>query len=626
MNRSHFQRGSGWVWLALIFAATVFAQVELDPEKDITIEVRIEPPAVAPGAEGKLNLNIQLPPYTHITNRELGFFSLIPEASSQLTWGEPVYPPGSLFEGDTVYQGKVAVSLPFIITSAANPGDRLPVKAVLGYQVCTETDPVYCTPPVERNIEAVIDIGNQPQKSTSIAASSKNTSPPDNFKLTLEQRATRALESGSLLALLWIFLGGVALSFTPCVYPVIPITIAFIGARSGRNRGKGLALSLVFVLGLALVYSSLGLIAAATGGVFGLSTQNHYVIGFVTIVFLVMGAGMLGAFELALPSSLQTRLADQKRGGYLGALLVGATTGLVAAPCVGPVLVALLSWVSASRSLGLGFLYLFVFACGLGLLFVIIGTFAGALTALPKAGQWMESVKKVFGIILIAAAFYFGKALVSDNLFTILLGAGLLMLAGMLGAYCKLESDAPLGSRIGRGAAVLALLAGAFYVLLGLAQFQGWSFADFGKTDNAQVNRSSSSETYAVVRKASKSGVKWIWDDIPTALNRAVSERKPVIVDFGAEWCAACKELEHKTFSQEKVFSLINDGFIAVKFDGTDITDNVRKVWSQYRVKGLPTVLFLTPQGEEIDRFEAFRTAEQVAPLLKRIRDGALEF
>ncbi|MDP8240150.1 MAG: cytochrome c biogenesis protein CcdA [Candidatus Hatepunaea meridiana] len=599
MRKYLFQRGLVIIGLALLYVSTLPAQIDFDPEADVALRTIVEPETLSIGIEGKLTIEIGLPEAVHITSQDMGFFFVQPDTINGVLWGNPVFPPGVEYEGDTVYRGLIEINLPVTISGDFKPNEQIELKGTVGYQICSEAEPIFCTPPVERNYSAMLIVGDS----------------SDESRLTIEERVKRALERGSFLALIWIFVGGVLLSFTPCVYPVIPITIAFIGAHSGGSRLKGLSLSLVFVLGLALVYSILGVIAAASGGVFGLSTQNPWVIGFVTVVFLVMGAGMMGAFELSLPAGFQSKLASGKRTGYIGALLVGGTTGLVAAPCVGPVLVALLSWVSSSGNLFLGFLYLFVFACGLGLLFIVIGTFAGAVTALPKAGGWMEKVKYVFGIILIAAAFYFGKSLITDNVFTLLVGLGLLMLAGFFGAFSRLDSGADLGAKVGRGIAFFVLIIGGFYVLLGIARMEGIKLS--GGAGSSVAGTLNPPKTASIKGEYK---VNWMWDDEVKAFNMSNETGKVVMIDFWADWCAACKELDHQTFSAPEVYNIINNSFIPLKIDGSKITDDIKAIWARYNVKGLPTVLFISSDGEELARFEAFRTVEQVMPLLERLK------
>lgn len=599
--------------LVLLYVSLVRAQLPFDPVEDVGLTVGVEPSEITPGEFGRLQIALEMPKNTHITNRDLGFFFIKPEKTEGVKWGEAVFPKGNVWRGDTVYQGQVVVSVPFTLAGNLESGSSLKLLGTIGYQGCTEVDPIICIPPVERdfNISLRVDEGTV-NRGGLTADESKGLTADDNAKLTVEERVKRALETGSLTVLIWIFIGGVLLSFTPCVYPIIPITIAFVGAKAGGNKLKGFSLSLVFVLGLALMYSLLGVIAAATGSVFGLGAQNPWVIGFVTLVFIAMGAGMLGAFEMTLPSSIQNKLASGKRTGYLGALFVGATTGLVAAPCLGPVLVALLSWVSSTGSLFYGFLYLFVFACGIGLLFVVIGTFAGVVSTLPKSGGWMIGIKHGFGIILIAAAFYFGKPLVSDDLFILLVGLGLVILAAFFGVFNRLDPAVSTGKRIGRGISFFVLVIGAFYTLLGLVRLEGINSALFQQASQEVLSSQNRLKSLEV-----EHGINWIHGNEDEAFRRARTTGKPVIIDFWADWCTACWELDHKTFSDPVIYRRINRDFVPLRINGSKVNEEIEAVWARFNIKGLPTVLCVSPENEELGRFEAFRTTEQILPLLK---------
>ncbi|MCF7811660.1 thioredoxin family protein [bacterium] len=582
----------------LVFTSIIQSQTSFDPVTDVPMSVTVK--------SNSLAISLKMPTNTHITSSDYGFFFVKPDQVEGVEYGQAFFPEGVEWNDETIYRGNIEISVPFNVSGDFNTGQEIKLSGIVGYQGCTEVDPIMCTQPVERLFSTllVIESGNN-------AVSPIELDVNEIENLSIEQRVKRALETGSMMALIWIFIGGVLLSLTPCVYPVIPITIAFVGAKAGGSKLKGLSLSIVFVLGLAMVYSLLGVIAAATGGVFGLSGQNPWVIGFVTVVFLVMGAGMLGAFDITVPSSIQTKLASGKRSGYLGALFVGATTGLVAAPCVGPVLVALLSWVSATGNVFLGFLYLFVFAIGLGLLFVVIGTFAGALTALPKAGGWMQKVKYGFGIVLIVAAFYFGKPLVSDDVFTLLIGLGLILLAAFFGVFNRLEAESTTAQKIGRGFVFFMVIIGVFYLLLGLARIEG--ICSDSLLPSAQKG------SVSVVDNHSSPNINWIYDDEDDAFSRARDEGKLVMIDFWAEWCAACKEMDHKTFADPAVYTKINQNFIALKIDGTKVTEEVKAIWAKYKVKGLPAIIFFSHESEELYRFEAFHTSKQVIPVLDRL-------
>jgi thiol:disulfide interchange protein DsbD len=224
------------------------------------------------------------------------------------------------------------------------------------------------------------------------------------------------LSASPLLAYIAVFLGGVLTSFTPCVYPMIPITIAYIGGRSGESRLKGLFLSIFYVIGMAATYSALGAFAALTGKLFGSASTNPILYLIVANIFIFLGLSMLDVFTLPIPSFLTSRQPGKKSGGYLGAFLVGLLAGTVAAPCTAPVLGVVLTYVAAEQNVLYGITLLFIFSIGLGTLLIIVGTFAGLMSSLPKTGTWSVVIKKLFGWLMIGVGEYFlitaGKLLV----------------------------------------------------------------------------------------------------------------------------------------------------------------------------------------------------------------------
>ncbi|KKL22408.1 hypothetical protein LCGC14_2435740 [marine sediment metagenome] len=215
------------------------------------------------------------------------------------------------------------------------------------------------------------------------------------------------LSASPFLAYIAVFLSGVLTSFTPCVYPMIPITIAYIGGRSGESRLKGLFLSIFYVIGMAATYSALGAFAAMTGKLFGAASTNPILYLVVANVFIFLGLSMLDVFTLPIPSFLTSRQPGKKSGGYFGAFLVGLLAGTVAAPCTAPVLGVVLTFVAAKQNVIYGMTLLFVFSIGLGTLLIIVGTFAGLMSSMPKTGKWSVAIKKIFGYLMIAAGEYF---------------------------------------------------------------------------------------------------------------------------------------------------------------------------------------------------------------------------
>lgn len=224
----------------------------------------------------------------------------------------------------------------------------------------------------------------------------------------LKQSLEDYLQTGSPVALLVVFAAGVLTSFTPCVYPMIPVTVTFIGGSAGGERKRAVGLSLVYVLGMALIYASLGMFAALTGATFGKFTRTPWVFGGVGILMLIFGAMMLGWINIPVPGFFgKVQAEGAKRGGYLGALLMGVAAGFVAAPCTAPVLFSLLAFVAQGGQVLWGGLLLFVFAIGLGSLLMVLGIFSGLLASLPQAGAWMERIKYIFGFGMFIIAVYF---------------------------------------------------------------------------------------------------------------------------------------------------------------------------------------------------------------------------
>ncbi|MEI6609178.1 MAG: cytochrome c biogenesis protein CcdA [Deltaproteobacteria bacterium] len=217
------------------------------------------------------------------------------------------------------------------------------------------------------------------------------------------------LNGSILLAFAAAYLGGIVISFTPCTYPLIPVTIGFIGARSSSSKLRGFFLSLFYVGGLALTYSILGGVAALSGKLFGQMQTTPWVYFIMANLCLIMGLSMLDvfSFSLPIPQKLMNLSGNTDKKGFFSSFLIGAVSGFVIGPCTAPVLAVLLGYVAMQTNLLLGMSLLFVFACGMGTLLIILGTFAGMIAALPKSGNWMTKIKLVFGLILIGAAEYF---------------------------------------------------------------------------------------------------------------------------------------------------------------------------------------------------------------------------
>jgi thiol:disulfide interchange protein DsbD len=400
---------------------------------------------------------------------------------------------------------------------------------------------------------------------------------------------TQNLARGPVYAALTAFVGGLLVCLTPCVYPMIAITVSVFGARQSRSRLQAMGLSTAFVLGICAMFTPLGVVAGYTGSLFGSALSNPWVLAFIAIVFLAMAASMFGAFEFVLPSSMNNRMAALGGIGYGGAFLIGLVSGLIAAPCTGPVLTGILIWIGKTKSAGLGAAALFAFSLGLGLPFWLVGTFA---VGLPKGGRWMVAVKSVFGIVLATAALYFLKgalpalAHLGRPDLTFGITAIALVCAGVALGAVHLTFDQGVVARIRKGLGIAASVAGLFLVV-------GWLEAPRAKLS---------------------------WESSETvARTRAESERRPMLVDFTAEWCGACNELSRITFADPKVMTEASR-FVAVKVDATHEDDpSIDVLKDRYRVVGLPTVILVGSDGRERTRFTEFVPPDEFLGAIRKI-------
>jgi thiol:disulfide interchange protein DsbD len=379
------------------------------------------------------------------------------------------------------------------------------------------------------------------------------------------------LVRGSSLAIVAAFAGGLLTSLTPCVYPLIPITVSVFGARRAGSRGQAMLLSGLYVVGIAFTYSALGVGAALTGKAFGSVMSNPWVIGGVAIVLVAMAASMFGAFDLALPAGLQARLSRVGGAGFAGAFAMGLVAGVIAAPCTGPVLAAALAVIAQKGSVAYGLAVMFPYALGMGLPFFLIGAFS---LAFPKSGAWMETVKSLFGVALLAAALVFARD-----------------------AFPAMK---PLFSAA-RGAAIAAAAFAALGVLLGALHrsFHG-DGADRllkGLGVAALVGAIAYAAGASDARARKVSALAWMQDE-PAALGAARAQRRPMLIDFWAEWCVACKELDKHVWSDPRVQEKAAR-FVALKLDGTADDAPFQALVAKYGVQGMPTVVFVDDRGRE---------------------------
>ncbi|MFV2071536.1 MAG: protein-disulfide reductase DsbD family protein [Thermoanaerobaculales bacterium] len=570
------------VTVALWCAVGILSAQGLEPDPVFQVKlVADRSPAVA-GEELRLAIVLSIDRGWHVNSDEPGDeFSLPTTVDFELpdSWATPevAFPDGERIEfefADTpieVWEDRAVMLARLIVPDSASGVVRL--RARVTAQACNNTQ---CLPPVP--VRAGVDIEIAPKGGTS------TTLNQELFKATADDAseaettdAPSDLDSKSLpLLLIGVFLAGLALNLTPCVFPLIPITIGFFTQQTKDREGSTFPLAFAYVLGIAATYSVLGVLAALSGAIFGSALQSPWVVGLIVAVLLSLATSMFGLWELKVPGWAQR--ASGGRSGVFGALIMGLVMGFVAAPCIGPFVVGLLTYVGQRGDPLHGFILFFTLAMGLGLPYLILGTFTGAINKLPASGMWMIGVRQVFGVILIAMAAYFAAPLMPGDLGGWLMSSVLVLGALYLLIVDRTGHEQPMIDRAMRLSCVVMVVVG---VVISPVVHGGLAGSVGSGTGHLE------------------------WEAYRTdEVRAAIATGGPVIVDFYADWCVPCRELDEKTFNDSVVRAEL-EGYSRFKVDLTRANEANQALTAEYGVLGVPTVIVIKG-GEEAFRITGF--------------------
>ena len=523
-------------------------------------------------------------------------------STKNATLGEPVFPPAEQIEDEffgisDVFYNTVSFSYP--ITETVQDG-----VVKLRYQGCASAG--LCYPPTTKviylnEIQGANVTGELSGGETQASQASDQTVSEQYDLANLLQS-----DENLPLTLLLFFALGIGLAFTPCVFPMYPIVSGIvIGQGKDIKMSRAFTLAFVYVQGMAIMYSLLGLVVASAGVQFQASLQSPYILGTFIVVFVALAAAMFGAYEIQLPSKWQEKVSGmsnaQQRGSLVGVFVMGILSGLIASPCTTAPLTGVLIFIAQSGDMTLGFLALYALSLGMGIPLIIFAMTGGKL--LPKAGNWMNIIKTTFGFMLLAVAIVFVERLWNSD-YSMLLWSAL-----GLGAFSYYQVvNQPSAATFAKGVRTLMIFLGLFVsAMLGYNALFGQSSGHYEATGTSAgvTSQTTSHPTFMVVKNL---------EDFEQKLAAANAEGKSVMVDLYANWCVACKEFEKYTFVDPAVIDALSNT-VWMQIDLTDNTPTNLAFQDAFDVLGLPTILLFDEAGNELTkaRVTGFMKAEPFA-------------
>ncbi len=582
------------LFITVLINPNLFAQFELTKD-ELNIKAYKSLDRISPDGEFKIALKINIEKPWHINSNKPYEDYLIPseiiiDDTTNFAIQKIIYPPAHdlklSFSNSplSVWQGEIYIGALIKSSKNISVGNHKLI-VTLNYQACNDNT---CLPPSSIEDTLIIEAADNQSVmnpiNEDIFSQIDLSYTPLNQNISEDESSISSMleSSGLILSLLFVFLGGLALNLTPCVYPLIPITIGYFGGQSEGSTQKLFLMGLLFVVGMALTYSVIGVITALSGAVFGALLQNQFVIIFIAVIFIVLSLSMFGVYEFKMPDSWVAKAGGAK-SGYYGAFFMGLTMGIVAAPCIGPFVLGLVTYVASKADPFYGFLMFFVLALGLGLPYLVLAIFSGKIKKLPRSGEWMDAVKHVFGFILIGMALYFILPLLPKEISGYVLPIFMIITAIYLLFFEKLAKNIKVFKIFKYVFSFLLIAAAAYSLYPTRTNSISWQ-----KFDNK-------------------------------ILTSEIGNKRGVIIDFYADWCIPCKELDAATFSNQKVIDEAKN-FHTLKADMTkSLSPDVEALKEKYKIIGVPTVLILDSKGNEAKRITGFVNADEFYKIIKKV-------
>ena len=529
----------------------------------------------------------------------------IVEKNSGIVIDRLVLPEGVDHDGEKVYLTSPSIDIALAKTRELD--EIVPITLVLSYQGCSEQG--LCYEPMETTFNFDIETSALVLKEATPAAPKKS---PITVSET-DQITQTFIEGNVPLILLTFFTFGLLLSLTPCIFPMIPILSSIIVAQGkNMNARRGFTLSLVYVLSMSLAYTIAGVLAGLFGGNIQIAMQNPWVISTFALLFVGLAVSMFGYFKIGLPSSWQTKLTKSSeeassKGGYIGVVIMGFLSALIVGPCVAPPLAGALVYIGQSGDALLGGAALFVLSIGMGIPLLLIG--AGAGKYMPRPGGWMDTVSHIFGVVMLAIAIWMLGRILPPTVSMLLWAALLIIVSIYLGALESLQGHHKGIKPFLKGVAIMILA-------YGLILFYG---AIKGET-NPLAPISAEAPSALSEKTASALAFKTIHSIEELDALLAENKGKKVMLDFYADWCSSCKELDAITFKDPAVIQSLND-YVLVRADVTADSEAEKALTKRFGLFGPPAMIFFDESGTVIQGSDliGFKNAEDFLSHLKTL-------